>query len=118
MQQRYPTHNARKEPQQRRRVALTCSSGPTPRPPGIIYVLNLLMGFTMGAVISSGQRKAVVLDGPSMAYFYIRRGMFVVDALASVPLFLLVRGKRVPFGCHLARIGVHAAFPGGLGVCL
>ncbi len=70
-----------------------------PWPPGIIYVLNLLMGFTMGAVISSGQRRAVVLDGPSMAYFYLRRGMFVVDALASVPLFLLVSWDGgVPFG--------------------
>ncbi|GFR45612.1 hypothetical protein Agub_g7019 [Astrephomene gubernaculifera] len=69
---------------------------------GIVYVVNLLLGFQMGVVLSSGTKRAVLMDGPEVSRMYIMYGKFVMDFLASIPLFVLFYAISSP---HLSNAG-------------
>ncbi|KXZ48680.1 hypothetical protein GPECTOR_26g583 [Gonium pectorale] len=63
---------------------------------GIVYVVNWILGFQMGAVLSCGSRRAVALDGPSVTAVYIAHGKFAMDLLASIPFFVLLSAVASP----------------------
>ncbi|KXZ51053.1 hypothetical protein GPECTOR_14g4 [Gonium pectorale] len=57
---------------------------------GMLYFLNVLLGFQIGVVATHGYRKRTVVDGRLVAWLYARYGRFWLDFVASVPFVYLV----------------------------
>ena len=55
------------------------------RDAGVIYWLDVLMGFATGFVVIYSLRRRVVRRPVSIAEFYVRYGTFWPDFLASLP---------------------------------
>jgi len=57
---------------------------------GIVYLVNLLLSFQLGAVLEYAGSTLELLDGPSVAWCYIRFGRFAFDLIATIPLIYLL----------------------------
>lgn len=51
---------------------------------GLFFVIDMMLGFHTGYVISYNLRKRVVMDGKQVAKWYTLRGSFFVDLLSSI----------------------------------
>ena len=53
-------------------------------PAGLFFMIDMMLGFHTGYVISYNLRKRVVMNGKQVAKWYAVRGSFWVDFLSSV----------------------------------
>ncbi|KAL4447902.1 hypothetical protein ABPG75_005121 [Micractinium tetrahymenae] len=51
-----------------------------------LYVGDILMGFHTGFIAAYDVRRALVMEGPKVAHFYIWHGHFLTDAIATMPI--------------------------------
>lgn len=58
---------------------------------GLFFMIDLVLGFHTGYVISFNFRKRVVMNGRQVAKWYVFRGSFWVDFLSSVAWITQVR---------------------------
>lgn len=54
---------------------------------GMVYVADVLMNFQIGMVLTKSMHARLVMEGRLVAWYYIRRGTFVLDVLASLPVW-------------------------------
>ena len=55
---------------------------------GWLYVLDVIVNLRVGYSIVHKLSRTVELDGLRAASFYVRKGTFCVDFLATIPVFL------------------------------
>ncbi len=60
----------------------------------MVFTLDMVSNFNTGLVIVNSLRQAVVLDRKLVAVHYVVRGTFVIDFLATVPLWVEVRSPE------------------------
>ncbi len=53
---------------------------------GVVYWLDILMGFSTGFVVIHNLRRKVIRDPRLIAEYYVRYSTFFVDLLAALPL--------------------------------
>lgn len=54
---------------------------------GMVYVIDVLMNFQIGMVLTKSMHARLVLEGRMVAHLYICRGTFILDAIASLPVW-------------------------------
>ena len=52
---------------------------------GLIYWVDVIMGFVTGFVVIYNLRRRVIREPMSIAEYYVRYGTFLPDFLASLP---------------------------------
>lgn len=57
---------------------------------GSLYMLDVVMGFTIGVRIRWRDKEALVMDGVLVAEFYVTKASAVLDTIASLPTIPLV----------------------------
>ena len=62
---------------------------------GAFYFVELLLGFHIGFVGKLNARKKLVMDGKAVAWFYMWRAQFFVDALTAVAWIAQVSGHHL-----------------------
>ena len=58
---------------------------------GVVYWLDIVMGFSTGFVVIYNLRRKVIRDPRMIAEYYMRYSTFVVDLLAALPVIAEVR---------------------------
>lgn len=54
---------------------------------GFVYVVDVIMNFHIGIVLTRSMQARLVLDGSMVARLYVRRSTFVLDLIASLPVW-------------------------------
>lgn len=69
-----------------------------------VYILDIVVNFNTGIVVTWGSRAVVVRDARTCAWYYIRHGTFVVDFVATIPFVVQVAVACTGYSGHLLRI--------------
>ena len=94
------------------------SPKPSPHPPnhaGVLFFMDVSLGFHTGYVVTNNFSKRVVMDGKLVARWYVTRGSFIVDFLSSLawvtqvslPALQSQRSSCVKAGCGAGPAPLH-----------
>lgn len=79
---------------------------------GSLYLLDVIMGFTIGMRVQWRDREALVMDGVLVAEFYVTKASAVLDIIAALPTIPLVRLRSCMLHLPCTRQVVLLCIPG------